>query len=102
MRKKIQIDWWLLAPALLLVSISLATLFSVNSVYFKQQFISLIISLLAYFFFSRINIEFLQQLTKPIYLISLLLLSIIFVIGIESRGAIRWIEVFGARLQISE
>jgi len=102
MRNKFHIDWLLLAPALLLVSISLATLFSINLLYFRTQVISLIISLAAYFFFSRISIDFLKQLTKPIYIISLILLSVIFVIGIESRGAVRWIEIFGARLQFSE
>lgn len=36
------------------------------------------------------------------YVVSLLLLMITFFIGIESRGAARWVEVFGISLQFSE
>lgn len=96
------IDWSLLAPALVLVALSLTTLFSIDSGFFKRQLISLIFSLAAYFLFSRINIDFLKQLRVPIYVLSIILLAVTFVIGIESRGASRWIEIFGARLQFSE
>ena len=102
MRKNLYIDWLLLAPALILVVISLTTLFSVNIAYFRTQIISLIVSLIFFFFFTQINIEVLRQFKKYIYIISLILLGIIFFIGIESRGAVRWIEIFGGRLQFSE
>lgn len=102
MRSRFFIDWWLLAPVLILVTISLTTLFSVNIAYFKAQLISLSVALVAFFFFSRINIEFLKQLTVPIYGVSLVLLVIIFVIGIESRGAMRWINILGTSIQFSE
>lgn len=102
MRLRFAIDWWLIAPALILVTISLTTLLSINFSYFQAQLISFCVAVLAFLFFSRINLEFLKQLTVPIYVISLILLGIIFVIGIESRGAIRWINVFGTSVQFSE
>jgi rod shape determining protein RodA len=102
MRTRFQIDWWLLTPVLILVTISLATLFSINIAYFKTQFIYFIISLIVFLFFSRISIETLKQLALPLYIVSLILLAITFVIGIESRGAMRWIDFFGIRFQFSE
>lgn len=102
MKYKFAIDWSLLAPALILVALSLTTLFSIDSGFFKRQLISLIFALTAYFFFSRINIDFLKQIQIPLYVLSIILLAITFFIGIESRGASRWIEIFGARLQFSE
>jgi rod shape determining protein RodA len=102
MRSRFHIDWWLLAPALLLVTISLTTLFSVNFALFRNQLISFFVAFVAFLFFSRINLDFIKQLRVPIYIVSLILLAIIFVIGIESRGAIRWIDVFGTSIQFSE
>ncbi|KKR17696.1 MAG: Rod shape-determining protein RodA, partial [Candidatus Levybacteria bacterium GW2011_GWA1_39_32] len=39
---------------------------------------------------------------KPFYLISIFLLLILFILGSEVRGAVRWIEVFGFQAQFSE
>ncbi len=102
MRSRFPIDWWLLTPALILVTISLTTLLSVNIVYFRSQLISFVIAIAAFLFFSRINLDFIKQLTIPIYGISLLLLAVIFAIGIESHGAIRWVDVLGTSIQFSE
>lgn len=51
---------------------------------------------------SRFNYSGLQTFKKPLYIISLVLLAIILILGIESRGAIRWLEIFGIRIQFSE
>jgi rod shape determining protein RodA len=82
--------------------LSLTVLSSLNPAFFKSQLISLCISLIAFFFFSQINIEMVKTLKVPIYIVSLLLLLIVLIIGIESRGAVRWINVFGITLQFSE
>lgn len=102
MKSRFSIDWWMIAPVLILITISLVTLSSIDSGYFKTQIISLILSLGVFFFFSRINLDFLKQLKTPIYIVSLILLGILFIVGIETRGAIRWIDLFGVRLQFSE
>jgi rod shape determining protein RodA len=102
MKSRFSVDWWLIAPVFVLIIISLTTLFSINFQFFKGQLISLGIALLAFFFFSRIDITFLKQIIKPIYIIALVLLVIGFFIGIESRGSIRWVDILGIRLQFSE
>lgn len=102
MKKFPRIDWWLMVPVAVLVSLSLVTLLSLNPAFFKSQLISLCIAFLAFLFFSQINIDLLKQLKVPIFILSLVILIITLAIGIESRGAVRWIDLFGVRWQSSE
>lgn len=102
MKGLLRIDFWLLVPAIILVLISLTTLLSINPIFFRSQLFALIIGLAAFWFFSRMNIEFLRQLRTPIYIVSIILLLIVLGIGIESRGAVRWISIFGVQFQFSE
>lgn len=96
------IDFRLLIPALLLVVISLMTLFSISPEYFRNQFAYTIVSLVFFLFFSQINYRIVQVYGYPLYIVSVFLLIIVLVIGIESRGAVRWLDIFGLRIQFSE
>ncbi len=98
----LRIDWWLLIPVFVLLALSLATLASISITYVEGQIFSIIIGLIAYFFFAQLQPTVLRQLAKPMYIISLLLLAIVLVIGFESRGAVRWIDIFGISVQFSE
>lgn len=102
MKKFLGIDFFLLLPVIILISVSLVTLLSLNSAYFKSQLISLIIALVAFFAFSQMNITFFKQFRGTIYVLSLVFLLITLAIGIESHGAVRWFGIFGAQLQFSE
>ncbi len=101
-RRSLGIDFELLFPALILVVIGLATLFSVNTEFFKSQLFFVIISLFIFFFCSQVSLKVLKFYSTPIYIVSLVVLFIVLLLGIESRGAIRWIEFFGIRIQFSE
>ncbi|HUD04898.1 MAG TPA: FtsW/RodA/SpoVE family cell cycle protein [Patescibacteria group bacterium] len=100
--KGLGIDWFLIIPVGLLVIISLVTLFSLNLDFFRSQFIFLIVSLLAFIFFSQTNYKILDIYSKPIYIVSLILLVLVLFLGIESRGSMRWVEFLGLRAQFSE
>src|SRR5882672_6327176 len=102
MRKVPRIDFLLLLPVVVLVSVSLVTLLSLNFGFFKSQLVNLIIAILAFLFFSQINIDFVKQMKWPIYIGALIVLFITLAIGIESHGAVRWIDIFGVQLQFSE
>lgn len=102
MKSRFYIDWWLITPVLILVTVSLATLSSIDIVYFRTQLISLVLAVFAFLFFSRINLDLLRQLKVPIYIVSLILLIVLFIVGIETRGAVRWVDIFGVSLQFSE
>lgn len=96
------LDWGLLIPVGILVLISLVTLSSVNFSFFKSQLIFLFLSLVIFFIFSQVNYKILQFYSTPIYIASIILLVIVLVLGIESRGSVRWIEFAGFRIQFSE
>lgn len=53
-------------------------------------------------FFSQTNYKTVKLYSVPIYIISIVLLFTVLVIGIESRGSVRWLELFGFRIQFSE
>lgn len=96
------IDFGLLTPVLILVFFSLTTLFSINITLFRNQLFFLILSLFFYLFFSNFNYKIIQYHLLPIYISSLLILFFILFLGIETRGATRWIEIFGFQIQFSE
>ncbi len=104
MNKKglLSLDWYLILPVVALIIVSLFTLFSLNFQFFKNQLSFLIISLAAFLFFSQANYKILKIYSKQIYVISLALFVLVFFIGFESRGSVRWIDIFGFRIQFSE
>jgi len=96
------IDWGLLTPVIILVVLSLTTLFSLDFSLFRSQLIFFIIGIFAFLFFSQTNYKTVKFYALPIYLISIVLLTIVLIIGVETRGSIRWLDFFGFRVQFSE
>jgi rod shape determining protein RodA len=96
------IDWNLLIPALILVLMGLTTLFSVHVDFFRNQLIYFIFAFLIFIFFTNIDYSVFQHYAFPIYGISLIFLLLLLFLGIESRGAVRWVEIFGVSVQFSE
>ena len=101
-RQLSDIDWGLMIPVLVLVILSLTTLFSIDVSLFKNQFLFFIVGIIAFLFFSQTNYEVIKLRSIPIYIISLVLLLIVLIVGIENRGSIRWLEFLGFRVQFSE
>lgn len=95
-------DWGLLTPVLILVILSLTTLFSMDSSLFKNQLIFFAFGIFAFLFFSQTNYKAVKFYALPIYIISVVLLIVVLVIGAETRGSVRWIDIFGFRIQFSE
>lgn len=96
------VDLGLLLPVIFLVSIGLTILSTIDGVYFRNQLVFSLISLVIFFVLSRINFRLLKVQAVPIYITSIIILSILLFLGIESRGAVRWLEIFGIRVQFSE
>lgn len=96
------VDLALVIPVCVLVLLSLVTLFSLNIIFLKGQLVLFIASFLIFLFLSQTNYKILKIYTKPIYIFSLFALLLVLILGIESRGAVRWVELFGFRLQFSE
>ncbi|MBP9719603.1 MAG: rod shape-determining protein RodA [Candidatus Levybacteria bacterium] len=96
------IDWSLLVPVLILSILGLTTLFSINSTYFFSQLVFILFSLCVFLFVTNVDIQAARYFALPIYIVSFLILAFVLFLGIESRGAMRWVEVFGIRIQFSE
>lgn len=95
-------DFRLMAPVLFLITISLTILYSINPIYFWNQIVALILALLIFIIISQIAYTDYRNFTFIFYLGTLFLLTIVFFLGFESRGAVRWIEIFGFSFQSSE
>lgn len=96
------VDWSLFIPVVILAAVSLTTLFSLSFQLFFNQAINYILALVVFLVFSQVDYRLFKPLAKPMYVLSLVLLVIVFIIGYESRGATRWIDVFGVSVQLSE
>ncbi len=98
----LNIDWGMIAPVIVLVSLSLTAIFSINFTLFKNQLLFSIIAILVFLFFSQINYKILEHYSPAVYIISIIMLLLVLLVGVESRGAVRWFEIFGFRVQFSE
>jgi len=96
------INYGLVLPAVVLVIIGLATLFSINAELFRNQLIFFIISIFFLIFFSQINYSFLKMQSLPIYIMSFVLLVLVLFFGVEARGSVRWFQILGINIQFSE
>lgn len=101
-RRSFNIDWGILTPVIVLVILSLTTLFSLDFSLFKSQLTFFIIGIFVFLFFSQTNFNTVKFYARPIYVISIILLAIVLIVGVEARGSVRWLEIFGFRVQFSE
>ncbi|MFH0943047.1 MAG: rod shape-determining protein RodA [Candidatus Beckwithbacteria bacterium] len=96
------IDWKLILPALIILIIGLAAIFSSAPAIGLEQLIFTVISLVAFLITANFSYSSHQHLVK-IYLIgSIILLILPFVFGTLTRGTIRWIQIGSLTLQPSE
>lgn len=96
------IDWALMIAVGILLIFSLVTLFSIDSGIFKSQLLFIILSLVVFFVFSQLNPSIFRNYMLPIYIGSIILLTAVLFLGVESRGSVRWFTIFGVGIQFSE
>src|SRR3989338_4216289 len=101
-RQFLRIDIWLFVSALSLLIIGLAGIFSLSPDLFKAQLLFSVLAILVFLFFSQINYHSLRNYSFIIYIFSLIILFMLLLIGIETRGSVRWFEFLGFRIQFSE
>ncbi|MBI3590092.1 MAG: rod shape-determining protein RodA [Candidatus Melainabacteria bacterium] len=97
------LDWYLLAPLLILIFSGLFLLGSANSGSFlPRQLIFLFIALFFVIVVLFVRIQFWQENALWIYLFNIFLLFIVLVFGATSMGAQRWIDIGIIKIQPSE
>lgn len=97
-----RIDFSLLIPAVLLVAISLSTLFSIDTSLFRQQLIYLFIGLFLYLVFLNIDYRFFALYPKYIYSFIIIGFLIVLTFGTTINGSRSWLVLFGIHLQVEE
>lgn len=97
-----KLDWRLLTPVLILLSIGLTLIRSVAPSVFVSQLIFALLSIAICVVVTNIDYSIFVSLSWPIYFGSLLFLLLPYVFGIYSRGALRWLQIGSFSLQPSE
>ena len=96
------VDWRLLLPAVILVILSLTTLYSIDGALFRSQLTAFFVAIVAYVIFSQINIYSFKGFHIPLYTVSVVLLTYVDFFGFVSHGAARWVTILGVSFQFSE
>lgn len=96
------VNWPITLSSLLLVSIGMLVIFSSSKELAFQQLIFNIIGLVIFFLVSQIELSSIKNLINPFYLFLLILLIVVLIVGIETRGVLRWIPLGTLNIQPSE
>ncbi len=103
---RIQVDWYLFVPALLLSLAGLITMnsFSGDNYFFMRQSIWILISVIVFLGATMVDWRFLRQ-TKvlvPIFLGIVFILIVLLVAGQETRGSVSWFRFGSLAFQPSD
>lgn len=96
------LNWPTTLACLLLLSIGTLVIFSSSKELAIQQGIFALVGLFLYFFISEFDYRVIKNIIFPLYLFSILLLILVLILGIETRGSIRWIPLGFVNIQPSE
>ncbi len=96
------INWQIFITCALLLSIGILVIFSSSSELAVLQAISAIFGFLFFLIIANFDYRSTRSFILPIYLFSLFLLLVVFIIGIETRGSLRWIPLGFFNIQPSE
>lgn len=88
--------------SILLISIGILVIYSSSKELALQQGIFTGIGIIIFFLVSRFDLQSIKHLIKPLYLIILILLVAVLILGIETRGSLRWIPLGIFNVQPSE
>lgn len=92
----------MLIPALLLLTLGITVIYTSNPTLALQQLTFALVGVILYFAISSFDFRLLRPFVKSSYLVILILLIITLILGIQSRGSVRWIPLGLFNLQPSE
>lgn len=96
------VNWSITVSLSLLLSVGIIVISSSSTALAIQQASFTFFGLLVYFFIASSDYRMLTNLIRPAYLIIILLLILVFILGVETRGSIRWIPLGPLNIQPSE
>lgn len=92
----------MIIATILLLSFSIVVIYSSSPQLATQQLIFSLAGLFFYFLLQHLDYRVLKDITWPLYILGLVLLLVTLVLGIETRGSIRWIPIGPFNFQPSE
>lgn len=95
-------DLLITIPTVLLLSLGILVIYSSDGRLALQQIVFALVGLALYWLVSIIDFEFLSHYSRFTYWVVLGLLIIVFLLGVETRGSLRWIPLGFIQLQPSE
>jgi rod shape determining protein RodA len=95
-------DLFLTLPIIFLLSLGILVIFSSDTQLAIQQLIIALMGLVIYWLISLTDIETYEGYIQYLYWATVILLGIVFIVGIETRGSTRWIPIGSLHLQPSE
>lgn len=102
MRFLSSINYPIAISSLLLLSVGILAIFSSSKELALQQAIVASFGILIYLFISQFDYRSLRGLIIPSYIVVLILLIVVQIVGIETRGSVRWLPLGIFNIQPSE
>lgn len=99
---RFRLDWWLILPSLLLLTLGVIVLRSVAPELVFNQALFIFVSICFFLIFSITDFQIPSAFSLPLYVGSLIFLVTPYLFGLSSRGAIRWLQIGQFTLQPSE
>jgi rod shape determining protein RodA len=96
------IDKGVIFGVVLLTLISTTVLMSINPNLYPIYFVYIVLAIIIFYIFSKIEFEFFLAFSSHLYFISIILLILPLLLGQVTRGAIRWIPIGSITIQPSE
>src|SRR3989338_11574530 len=88
--------------SLFLVSISILVIYSSSRELALQQLIFTLVGVTSFFLVSQLELSSMKNMINPLYILIFILLVAVLILGIETRGALRWIPLGIFNIQPSE
>lgn len=105
-KKVVKMDNTLLLKVLLIIALSLSTVYTATSyrtlLFFKKEIIWTILGILIYFIVSFIDYRKYAKYYKLIYFLNIIMLVSVYIFGDSAKGAKRWIDLGVISIQPSE
>lgn len=92
----------MIIPVLLLLCLGITVIYTSNFSLSLQQIVFSLIGLALFFFLSNLDFRALKPAIKLFFLTTCVLLVVVFVLGYETRGSLRWIPLGFFNFQPSE
>lgn len=92
----------IIISSLLLISLGFLVIYSSSKELAFQQLFYTATGFIFFLFLSKLDLQVLKKVVKPLYIFMFLILIAVAVVGIETRGVIRWIPLGFFHIQPSE